>query len=757
MEETDTSDPYTYTYSSASAGTHRFQAIATDNDGLTTTSNTEPVEVNAKPTVSLSVSPAEITLGQMVTLTATATDSDGSVVRVSFIRGKVFQSYPNPPTDEVTHEYTPAETGEFTFYAQAFDDDGAVTSSNNVTFNVIAAPTVVGVTLSSSAPVIALGSSVTLGAEVIGPTEVSRVEFYRNGSRVNTDTASPYSYMDTPPAVGTYSYYARAEFSDQSHSDSTAKSVEVVEFLKWEDINGDSILDQVLATLKKPDYGTNPIGVTSGSVTVNKIELFITDESTHLLDLHDITENLPVEYEEDELFVTSLKFPYQRGYTYQAQYLQGTSWVDWSPVLTSEQSVRGYILWCDFESLWRAWALIPAVFRVVKLVEASTVIGESFSEDVNGDGVNETVQNVTATPQPIGSGTGDYVRITLSFPNSVSGHYYQIQICIDGGQWTDFDDFDPIIGDGETLSIITDILETRLQLAKFRFVDLGVPKVKFDYPNKVHEKNIKTLLPWAVAKSVAKIWDSSEMIDLAYYLTPDSDVANINWTVNGTAQDSSVYDYGDIPDINEMNSFRVEAVHQYDSNLSDRMILVIVPETTQTNYNNWKNNNADTGWTDDLPKVYSTLAADRGDPEPADCDSDWWGDVRDLQNEYHPFADRQIRSEEINGHGHQACYDSSGNLIKGGLSAGTADWGYYLNPYGPNGHIDQDVLPFIWAAQLDGNPVQGTPGSTRVPDDLSHPLMYRGSNLNTYLMLRPPLTGTNNLVTQGMCVPNSNE
>ena len=95
-------------------------------------------------------------------------------------------------------------TGEYTFYAQAFDNDGAVTNSNSVTFTVIDA-TPVRVSLSRSASIIELNNSVTLQAEVSGPTAISSVKFYRNGSLIYTDTASPYSITNTPEAIGTYS------------------------------------------------------------------------------------------------------------------------------------------------------------------------------------------------------------------------------------------------------------------------------------------------------------------------------------------------------------------------------------------------------------------------------------------------------------------------------------------------------------------------------------------------------------------------
>lgn len=158
----------------------------------------------------------------------------------------------------------------------------------------------------------------TLQAEVSqGGGSVERVKFYRDGSLVNTDTASPYSYEDTPPAVGIYSYYARAEFSDQSHSDSMTISVVVEEFLTWDNIDNNEYLEQVLATLEKPVL-TRGIA----RVVTNGLELFITDESNEFLDFFAsgiITDLIPI-YEIDDLLLASLRFDYQEGFTYRAQY-----------------------------------------------------------------------------------------------------------------------------------------------------------------------------------------------------------------------------------------------------------------------------------------------------------------------------------------------------------------------------------------------------------------------------------------------------
>ena len=378
---------------------------------------------NNNPTVSLTVSPTEITEGEMVTLTATADDSDGTVTRVSFIRGKVFQSYDDPASSTVTHTYPPVGTGEYTFYAQAFDNDGAVTNSNSVTFTVIDA-TPVRVSLSRSASIIELNNSVTLQAEVSGPTAISSVKFYRNGSLIYTDTASPYSITNTPEAIGTYSYYVRAEFSDQSYSDSMTKDVEVVNDLNWDDIDNDDIFDQVLATLDKPPLmGVTGTILRAGLNNVKGVELII-DEVP--FDVYDLGSRIRIQV----ITFTTVAFGIEEGYTYQVQYqdflenidplipVNPHEWVNWGPPLPEPGSSKSTTRWCDYENFWRTWSSIPVRFRVVKIAKDSYAKGAPYSVDVNGDGVVDRVQEVS--PEVLYRGDGEFI-IKADCPEGVIG------------------------------------------------------------------------------------------------------------------------------------------------------------------------------------------------------------------------------------------------------------------------------------------------------------------------------------------------
>jgi uncharacterized protein YjbI with pentapeptide repeats len=106
-----------------------------DNDGDNFTCESNFI-VNQPPTVSLT-SPANNTTvrkGATVTISATATDSDGWVDRVEFYAGSVrINADSSAPYSFV---WRPTTRGTFTLTARAYDEDGAVTISAPVTVRV---------------------------------------------------------------------------------------------------------------------------------------------------------------------------------------------------------------------------------------------------------------------------------------------------------------------------------------------------------------------------------------------------------------------------------------------------------------------------------------------------------------------------------------------------------------------------------------------------------------------------------------------
>ena len=105
----------------------------------------------------------------------------------------------------------------------------------------------------------------------------------------------------------------------------------------------------------------------------------------------------------------------------------------------------------------------------------------------------------------------------------------------------------------------------------------------------------------------------------------------------------------------------------------------------------------------------------------------------------HHDAKYELRSETIDQHGNQATFDANGDIITTTIAAGTADYYQPFNYWGmlrPNGaHRRADVLPYVRALQLDGNP--GHPSSVVIPANITRPCLYQGENLDNYLYCRP--------------------
>ncbi|MBT9522758.1 MAG: hypothetical protein IV101_17940, partial [Dechloromonas sp.] len=123
---TATAAPYSLTWNNAPAGSVSLTAKATDNNGVVTTSPAVAVVVNALPTVSLtSPTPGQaLTAPANVTITASASDSDGSIAKVEFYQGSTLIGTATASPYSLVWNDIPA--GTYSLTVQATDDRGAV-------------------------------------------------------------------------------------------------------------------------------------------------------------------------------------------------------------------------------------------------------------------------------------------------------------------------------------------------------------------------------------------------------------------------------------------------------------------------------------------------------------------------------------------------------------------------------------------------------------------------------------------------------
>ena len=127
----DTTAPYTYDWAGVAPGSYTLTARATDNLGATTTSAARTITVNASnllPSASIT-SPADgatFPWHPTITITATASDSDGSVQKVEFFRDNGATKLGEDTSAPYSYRWKNVPSGTQRLVVKATDNRGAV-------------------------------------------------------------------------------------------------------------------------------------------------------------------------------------------------------------------------------------------------------------------------------------------------------------------------------------------------------------------------------------------------------------------------------------------------------------------------------------------------------------------------------------------------------------------------------------------------------------------------------------------------------
>ncbi len=127
---------YSIVWDKVPANTYSITAKATDSAGNTSTSSPLIINVinNNPPVISLTASPLNSTAPASITLTANASDSDGTISKVDFFNGTTnIASLTQPP---FTTQWNNVSAGSYTLTVTATDNLGASTVSSPVTITV---------------------------------------------------------------------------------------------------------------------------------------------------------------------------------------------------------------------------------------------------------------------------------------------------------------------------------------------------------------------------------------------------------------------------------------------------------------------------------------------------------------------------------------------------------------------------------------------------------------------------------------------
>lgn len=182
----------------------------------------------ASTTTALVTSAATINAGQSVTLTATITGSsptgsvtfyDGASVlgnaTVSASKGVLTTSALTAGTHSITASYGGNATN-------------ASSSSSVVSVKVNAVP-VVSITTPTTSAFFIAPATINIGADAaVSNGTITKVEFFKNGSLLNTATTSPYSYVWNNVGVGTYTLTAKATSSTALTTTSSPVAITVL-------------------------------------------------------------------------------------------------------------------------------------------------------------------------------------------------------------------------------------------------------------------------------------------------------------------------------------------------------------------------------------------------------------------------------------------------------------------------------------------------------------------------------------------------
>ena len=201
-----------------------------DSNGVPSVARMVNIQPDSLPAVALT-QPADgaiFTPPATVTLTATASDSDGTVAKVEFFNGQTKLGEDASAPYSFTWSGVPA--GNYTLTARATDDLGGVSTSAAARIVVGAANVAPAVSITSPAAgtVFPWKPTITISAAASDSDgSVTKVEFRDGTTLLGQDTTAPYSYTWRNVPSGSHSLTARATDNAGAVTSSSAVGITV--------------------------------------------------------------------------------------------------------------------------------------------------------------------------------------------------------------------------------------------------------------------------------------------------------------------------------------------------------------------------------------------------------------------------------------------------------------------------------------------------------------------------------------------------
>jgi gliding motility-associated-like protein len=230
----DTTPPYTLAWNNVAVGSYSVKAKATDDKNGTKMSSAIQIAVkalpNSLPSITLTSPKSNATLAPgTITLSANASDTDGSVTKVEFFNGntKIGEDLTGP----YSFAWNNVKAGQYTVSAKATDNNSGVSTSAKISITVANPnkPPVVQITSPASNATFNQGTAISINVKATDSDgSIAKVEFFNGGTKIGQDNASPYSFSWSSVPVGTYIITAKA--TDNLGATASAKvTISVIE------------------------------------------------------------------------------------------------------------------------------------------------------------------------------------------------------------------------------------------------------------------------------------------------------------------------------------------------------------------------------------------------------------------------------------------------------------------------------------------------------------------------------------------------
>ena len=228
-----TTSPFTATWSNVPAGSYSLSAVATDNAGDKTTSQTVAVTVNGTTNKAPTVSVTSPSAGPRTPRRPPSPSMPMPPIVMERLRESIF----TPPANSWDRRsgkpyratWTNAAAGWSSLTAVATDNAGATAMSQPVAVTVsgpVNQPPTVVLTAPATGATYTPPATITLTANAADKDgTVARVDFYAGTQLVGSDTSSPYAVTWSSVAIGSYSLTAVA--TDNTGARTTSQAIAV--------------------------------------------------------------------------------------------------------------------------------------------------------------------------------------------------------------------------------------------------------------------------------------------------------------------------------------------------------------------------------------------------------------------------------------------------------------------------------------------------------------------------------------------------